>query len=144
MLRRHLEYAISKRKGCNMTMKHVAIIFRKQKILGTGYNRVDKPYLQSPNVNSTHAEIDAISNRRFPSHSKSKYDILVISINPDGKLRNSRPCVECIKHLRKSNISHIYYSDENGQICRENVQRMSGYKSSGNMYRLRLRLQKQS
>ena len=80
---------------------------------------------------STHAEVSAI--KRLP-HNFSKrtrfVTILVIRTDAAGKLQNSKPCALCLKHfaaIKKNRwgISTIYYSDENGNIIKDNFRNMN-------------------
>lgn len=52
---------------------------------------------------------------------KKPIDILVIRVNRDGELRNSKPCSKCLeslKTLRFFKVKWVYYSI-NGSIIRE-------------------------
>ena len=46
-------------------------------------------------------------------------DMLVISVNKQGELRNSQPCINCAKILikqKKINIRNLYFSNNKGEI----------------------------
>ena len=70
---------------------------------------------------SRHAEIDAINKIIKWKNKPSQVDILVIRISTDGKLINSKPCLHCIKYLKRKNnqlkINKIYYSNDNKIVC---------------------------
>lgn len=72
---------------------------------------------------SLHAEMDILQKM-----SKKKIitgDMIVIRINNQGNLCNSRPCKYCIYRLQKlSNIRFIYYSNKDGEIVREKLSQM--------------------
>lgn len=50
--------------------------------------------------------------------------LLVIRVNNEGKLVNSRPCNDCIKILKRYPIKKIYYSNDNGEIIVEKLMDM--------------------
>lgn len=79
----------------------------------------------------THAEVHAI--KRLP-HNFSKrirfVTIIVIRTDASGNLLNSKPCALCLKHLAaiKKNrwgVSTIYYSNEEGNIIKDNFHNLS-------------------
>ena len=59
------------------------------------------------------------------SNYKKKFDILVLRISLDSKLKSSRPCYNCLKELGESNlrIRYVYYSTVEG-IKRETFSKM--------------------
>ena len=67
-----------------------------------------------------HAEVAAKKNLPLNySNNKKTLNLLVIRINKNGDLKNSKPCFKCITHLNRIpgyKINKIYYSNENGQI----------------------------
>ena len=72
-----------------------------------------------------HAEMDAIRRlpRRMP-RSKQKYiDLIVIRIDLQGNLKNSKPCSKCIEYMsrlpsKSYRVEYVYYSDSNGNIIK--------------------------
>lgn len=70
----------------------------------------------------THAEVEAMQRLPPPQSNtiKRKYaDLLVIRVDFNGNLRNSKPCSKCIEYLSKLRtyrIKNVYYSNENGDI----------------------------
>ena len=59
----------------------------------------------------------------------NKYNLLVVRINSEGQMVNSRPCYNCLDMLKSCGIKNIYYSTENGIIC-EKVNSMISINSS--------------
>ncbi len=58
---------------------------------------------------------DLIKNR-------TKMSLIVIRINKLGELKNSKPCQDCLKYIRRyPQVQKIYYSDDNGSIMMEKV-----------------------
>lgn len=91
---------------------------------------------------TSHAEICALKqvcNESMNLHSikkisllkKSKkktlcrYSIVVLRVNNDGKLLNSKPCFHCLQILKISGLNKIYYSDSNGNINVEKIKNMT-------------------
>lgn len=77
-------------------------------------------------IDTRHAEIDAML--KLPSKRRgaklTKISLVVIRVSTNGELRNSRPCVHCLKRLQYLyifgyNLCNVYYSDANGDIIRE-------------------------
>lgn len=52
---------------------------------------------------------------------RKKLNILVIRINGEGKLGNSRPCASCIEKMKTFGIYRVYYSDNTGKIIWEKL-----------------------
>lgn len=52
---------------------------------------------------------------------KKTVDIIIIRINKNGVLKNSKPCVKCLNIMQKSTnmkIKNIYYSNKEGEIIK--------------------------
>ena len=93
---------------------------------------------------SIHAEIDAYNKLIRGKYAnarkikKEKIDLIVIRINKNGELKQSRPCKHCINKLinmANYKIGKVYYSDENGNIVSETLTDLinnSNYVTSGN------------
>lgn len=80
--------------------RHCCIIFNsKFKILSISYNYKD-----------IHAEDYAINK-----NNKGK-NLLVIRINSNNELLYSKPCFDCIKKLKDTNIKYIIFSISNNQL----------------------------
>ena len=50
----------------------------------------------------------------------SKTDIMVFRKSSSG-IRNSKPCSDCIKTMKKLNIRRVYYSTDDGCLVYEKV-----------------------
>ena len=69
---------------------------------------------------SAHAEMNMLSSIK-PEFKRYKwFDLVVIRVNNEGKLRMSEPCAKCIKHLSRSNIKikYVYYSNSDGGVTK--------------------------
>lgn len=104
---------------------HVATIFENNNthnLHSIGINDFKETY---PGCSySLHAEMQAIL--KFPPPKKKKrirkINMIVIRFNSDGKLKNSKPCINCLKfisfHSKKMSyiMNNIYYSNDDGTI----------------------------
>jgi deoxycytidylate deaminase len=112
--------------------RHSAALIKKDTVLKSTstFNKFIKPVLiRKDNCTSIHyltihAEVNAIYSYFNKKHVRGM-DLIVIRIDNYGtKLKNSRPCNDCIIKLRKLGIRKVYYSDENGEIVFEYVNNM--------------------
>lgn len=76
---------------------------------------------------SLHAEADALIKfqARASQYKNQKVDLLVVRADSEGNLGMSLPCFACvrllIKYSRYIKLSHIYYSNSEGQIIKTNL-----------------------
>jgi len=125
---------------------HGAVVLQGNRIIGSGYNTYTRNYVQGKFYLSIHAELAAMLYSAIPfiyergSHRKNnhknfrkkviknprstEYDLLVIRINPDGQLKNSRPCILCIEDMKRRNIKRVFYTNDQGKIVYENIHEM--------------------
>ena len=101
-------------------------------VISYGINK----YKADKNSPSIHAEINAISNLPYikKTKKKSNINILVIRTSHNGKINMSKPCLNCIRLMQilPQNkgyiIKNIYYSDENGNIIKTNLNKITNDK----------------
>ena len=100
---------------------------KKARILSFGVNQMGDINGNTPGI---HAEEDALS-KLMPLKYKKRLEpinLLVIRLSSKNKLQSSKPCSNCIKLLsiipkkKGYKIDNIYYSDENGDIIKTNLQ----------------------
>ena len=100
---------------------------KKARILSFGVNQMGDVNGNTPGI---HAEEDALS-KLMPLKYKKRLEpinLLVIRLSSKNKLQSSKPCSNCIKLLsiipkkKGYKIENIYYSDENGDIIKTNLQ----------------------
>ena len=140
---------------------HGASVLEGNRVIGSGYNNLDRNYVQGRFYLSIHAELSAILESSIPAvyndigrhkhhdfstarkpykarrnnhknfrqkiiknYRTSHFELLVIRINKQGQLRNSRPCIMCIEDMRRYNVKRVFYTDDNGQIVYENISQM--------------------
>lgn len=96
-------------------------IFEKANILSFGFNATGTPGI--------HAEHDAINKLKPLKKTKhlQNVNMLVVRISKNNKLQSSKPCANCIEHIKKLpekkgyRIKNIYYSNEQGEIVKSNL-----------------------
>ena len=76
-----------------------------------------------------HAEVDAIKHLK-PRKGKGRnikkknINLLVIRVNKNGNLKNSKPCIKCLFHMsnvKYYKIKYVYYSNNEGQLIEEKL-----------------------
>ena len=86
---------------------------------------------------SIHAELDAI-NKLKPLKNKKRLksiNLLVVRLNMSKQVIMSKPCQRCIMMLetfpmtKGYKVNKIYYSDDNGNIIRTNIQKLKREKN---------------
>jgi len=84
-------------------------------------------------INNSHAESNAII-KYFENNNNNnkKLNLLVIRIGKNNDFYNARPCIECLKMLKKYNINKIFYSVSDKIIC-ERVRYMISIHVSNHM-----------
>jgi hypothetical protein len=104
--------------------KHAAALISGDTIYSSGANKFIKEIKINDQIyyKTMHAEITVFE--RLPKKKVRGMDILVIRINKNLALRNSRPCTQCIEKLSKLGIRKVYYSNEDGHIVGEFVEQM--------------------
>jgi deoxycytidylate deaminase len=124
----------------NMEQKHAALLISGGKPLTFGYNHNRMIYNRNF-IRSYHAEIHSLSQflqknnlnsmkKVLSCHSpcnkythliSKKLEILVIRLDKQGNLKNSKPCKHCLETLKKFNIKTVYYSTDEGKIEMERI-----------------------
>lgn len=115
-------------KDETLKSSHIAFVVRKNKILKIGWNKskTNPNSLKHPYVNKqgnkisvyTHAELDVVL--KMGRDDLSDCEIVVLRIDGNGKLNNSKPCNGCAHLLRQVQIKNVYYSNMNGFIEKGN------------------------
>ena len=102
---------------------------QKVNILSFGFNKMGDI---NGNNSGIHAEHDAINKLKPLERNKRLQNInmLVIRINKNNKILNSKPCANCIKNIKilpekkGYKIKNIYYSNDNGEIIKTNIKNL--------------------
>jgi tRNA(Arg) A34 adenosine deaminase TadA len=104
--------------------KHAAALMSGDTVYSFGVNKFIKEIKINNQIyhRTMHAEINVFE--KLPKKKVRGMDILVIRINKNLALKNSRPCNQCIGILAKLGIRKVYYSNEDGNIVWEFVEQM--------------------
>ena len=101
---------------------HIALAYKRRDCIAVGTNSYeDSSALQryaarkigKPECKYNHAEVDAIN--KCNGHLD---ELLVVRVNHQGKLLNSKPCPICTELLREFNVKRVWYSNSQGGISR--------------------------
>jgi deoxycytidylate deaminase len=122
-----------------------AALIKGQKLISKPCSNINRNICRGHACGSLHAEAHAIldyfgksltysSNKggtfSVAKDKKIKCDLIVIRINKDEKLMNSRPCYNCLSMMKAVGVKRVYYSDNNENIICENVKDMLSINSS--------------
>ena len=59
------------------------------------------------------------------NNERAQYHLLVVRLDREGRLRNSKPCSECLEFLRRfGHIDKIFYSTDDGRLTVEKLDDM--------------------
>lgn len=103
-----------------MKVRHGAILFNNQHVYqrtrnqqGTKFRRYLVPAL--------HAEALCLRDLRHLRKVRQKHsnrlNILVVRINCQSQLTESKPCAMCIHLMKENRIGRVYYTNGHGQLC---------------------------
>jgi len=108
--------SVSYKRTKNSSLKHthVAIVYKRGKILAVGKNKLGTRSRGSGwNTMSIHAEIDAIKNLGDTAALRGA-SIIVVRINTADEFVNSEPCKNCKcvleKCMKSYGLEKVYYS----------------------------------
>jgi deoxycytidylate deaminase len=103
---------------------HVAFLVKKNRIVKIGWNKPKTnpnsekyPYIGATGEKitvNTHAELDVILKAN--EEDLSDHEIVVLRVDGEGKLNNSKPCNGCSHLIKQFSIKKIYYSNSKGEI----------------------------
>ncbi len=105
----------------NVNNSHIAFLVKKNKIIRIGWNRkrthpeISKHPYHDGYV-GTHAELDVILKSGLDN--LEDHSIIVLRIDRNGKLNNSKPCLGCRSVLNQFNVKNIFYSNSEGNIVK--------------------------
>lgn len=131
-----INLAIEQAKLSPMSKKHGAILSKGSKILARGYNNPRSHFM---NINGAclHAEIATLleycnnilhinidlrrkSIKKIPKINKCILWVVRICTK-EYNLTESKPCSECLTHLKKLGVNKIGYTTKNGDIIIKNI-----------------------
>ena len=91
-----------------MLQRHACALIMGGKIMAMRENKDGKP--------DNHSEMNVISTylAKNKPRNLTKCTLVIIRINRQGDIRSSKPCAECVKHLKHYGIKKIFYSSDDG------------------------------
>jgi len=116
-------------KACEQRKKnkicfHFAFGYKKNKILAIGQNNPEKTSAKALRLSKRfntdikypflHAETDLISRLWGKHYIDNNLKVVVIRLNKNGELRNSKPCRRCDKILQALDVTKIWWSVNDG------------------------------
>ena len=113
-------FEIAKRLSKKSTYCHQlgAVIVKKNRIVGLGFNNPKKTHPRSTNLFKTvHAELAAVLSAGEEVYGA---DIYIYREHKSGLPANSKPCKFCQKLLEEVGIKNVHYTDE-GQFKKYNI-----------------------
>jgi tRNA(Arg) A34 adenosine deaminase TadA len=98
---------------------HAAFILHNKKILSIGWNNTTKSH---PSIKKypyhefagTHAEMAAII--KMKRQDCDGMTMIVIRVNKNGDLRNSKPCAGCRALIAEKHFDEVWFSTENNSF----------------------------
>lgn len=98
---------------------HAAFLVKKNKIIKIGLNKrrthpVIKKHPYHEGQVGIHAELDVIL--KSGKKNLRGHDLVVLRVDNNGKLNNSKPCAGCSSVIRQFGVENIYYSTSSGNI----------------------------
>jgi len=103
---------------------HFAFAFKKSKLIAIGQNNPEKTNARAFRIAKhfgiklhypyLHAETDLISKLITGSHADDSISLVIIRLNKNGQLRNSKPCKRCSHILNALNFNKVYWSTDYG------------------------------
>ena len=106
------------------SMFHFAFGYNKSKLLAIGQNNPEKTNAKAWRLSQKfntdiiypylHAETDLVSKLWGRHYIDNRLKIVVIRLNKNGKLRQSKPCKRCNKILKALDVNKVWWSTENG------------------------------
>ena len=110
---------------------HFSFAWKKNRLISIGINNpfnvsskafkfaqrfITKKQLVYPYL---HAEIDMISRMWGKTRVDGSIKVVVLRLNSNGKLKNSKPCRSCSSILEALNVDDIWWSDSIGNIVND-------------------------
>lgn len=129
-------YILSNIEQYNDFFGHVAFILslNLKKIIYVGKSKALPNYGNNYGICSIHAEINALRNLK---NDNDYYNLLVFRWNRNKQLAMSKPCLNCLKIIKKNKINKVLYSIDDGIVITylENLQLKDANLSSGFKYK---------
>lgn len=88
-----------------------ALVVKKKRVLGVGYNNPKTHPLAKTKMKQLHAEMDAII-RCTPEHLEGA-ELIVVRARRDRKIGMAKPCKACQEFIASVGIKRVYYTYDN-------------------------------
>lgn len=107
---------------------HFCFVYRRNTLLTIGINNPEKENAKAKkfaerfgtevqkNYRYVHSEVDAVSRLWSRVYIDNSLTFIVLRLNKNLDLKNSRPCPSCTKILRALDVTKVYWSDKNSDI----------------------------
>lgn len=101
---------------------HIAFLIRNSKIVHIGTNSCKshpetlKYDYKNHQLVGIHAEL-AVCMKSGKENLRD-YKMVVLRVNRNGKLANSKPCCGCQSVIKQFNVGEVWYSDKNGNVVK--------------------------
>ena len=109
-----LELAISQAMKSPMQHMHGAVIWKKGKIIGAGYNYHLSASTKNLRRVSIHSEKDCLTGLRGDQIYGA--DILAVRVTKKGQLSHGAPCKGCKKLLMRKGVRKVWWFDDLGKL----------------------------
>lgn len=94
-----------------------ASVWKGKRLLSVGWNNTKTHPLSNTRYKAHHAEFSAlIGNHKIDLIGAT---IMVTRLTPGQRLLMAKPCPECFKIIKAAGIARIYYTNEIGEIERD-------------------------
>jgi hypothetical protein len=107
---------------------HFAFGYHNNNLLAIGQNMPDKTHTRAMKIAERfqtqinypylHAETDLISRLWNKYHIDENLKVVIIRLNKNAQLRNSKPCEKCSKIMKCLGITQIYWSTNDGIVSK--------------------------
>ena len=107
----HFSFAWKKNKLISIGINNPFMVNSKALKFAQRFNtkkQIKYPYL--------HAEIDMISRVWGKTRIDGSIKVVVLRLNSEGQLKNSKPCKSCASILEALDVDNIWWSDSVGNI----------------------------
>ena len=110
--------AIAEAEKSTHRAHHGAVVYKNGTIIQSGRNQYcgleRLRHYKSNRIWSVHAEMNALAS--LPKNITRGADIIVVKVNREGDLVNSKPCRVCMSLIKRTGIKKVLYSDDNNII----------------------------
>ena len=101
------EAGIFSEKSGHPRFQHGSVCVRKNTIVGRGTNK-----------GRLHAEVSSLICGQNSQNNKSLRNsppvVFVVRVNVSGQFRNSKPCENCQRFMRRVGVQKVYFSTDSG------------------------------